>query len=121
MPKSAASPGYKTVAEVCDLLGRTQPCVLGYIKDGQLAGQKGADNRWYISDLSLDAFLQRRNLSSGARALTEVDKQSERLAALELRFAEELCAVNARLDKLTAGMKIMLAHLKKGGADTNQT
>jgi hypothetical protein len=114
MATPSSSPGYKTVLEACDMLGRTQPCVLGYIKDGQLAGQKGADNRWYISDLSLAAFLQRRNLTSGARALTEVDKQNERIAALETRFTEELCAVNARLDKLTAGMKIMLAHLKKG-------
>ena len=101
MANSSTSPGYKKILEAGALLGRSQPCVLGYIKSGQLAGEKGADGHWYISDLSIDAFLQRRNLTSGARALTEVDAQNERLDVLE-----------AKLEKLTAGMKIMLAHMK---------
>lgn len=108
MAKPSSSPGYKTTAETCDLLGRTQPCVLGYIRDGQLTGEKGADGRWYISELSINAFLQRRNLTSGARALTEVDAMEERVVQLE----SALDAVNARIDKLTAGMKVMLAHMK---------
>jgi hypothetical protein len=101
MAKPSSSPGYKTTAETCELLGRTQPCVLGYIRDGQLTGEKGADGHWYISELSINAFLQRRNLTSGARALTEVDNMAERLTALE-----------AKVEKLTAGMKVMLAHMK---------
>ena len=116
-----ASAGYSKIADVAALLKRSQPCVLGYIKSGRLSADKGNDGHWYISDTSVQAFIHQRDLATGARALTEVDKQNEKLATLELRFAEELCAVNARLDKLTAGMKIMLAHLKKGGADTNQT
>lgn len=112
MSKPSASPGYKTTAETCDLLGRTQPCVLSYINSGQLAGEKGADGRWYISELSINAFLQRRNLTSGARALTELDEMVERVVRLETAFDAANALVNARIDKLTAGMKVMLAHMK---------
>lgn len=108
MAKPASSPGYKTTAETCDLLGRTQPCVLSYVNSGQLAGEKGADGRWYISELSINAFLQRRNLTSGARALTELDEMAARMLAIEEAYA----ALEAKVEKLTAGMKIMLAHMK---------
>ena len=90
------------------MLGRTQPCVLSYINSGQLAGEKGADGRWYISELSINAFLQRRNLTSGARALTELDAMEEQIVRLEAALE----AVTARIEKLTAGMKVMLAHMK---------
>lgn len=113
MAKPASSPGYKTTAETCDLLGRTQPCVLSYINSGQLAGEKGADGRWYISELSINAFLQRRNLTSGARALTELDEMAARMLVLE----ETSAAIVAKVDKLTAGMKVMLTYMKSTKED----
>jgi hypothetical protein len=96
-----ASAGYSKLADVAATLKRSQPCVLGYIKSGRLAAEKGADGHWYISDTSVQAFIRQRDLATGARALEEVDAQNERLDALE-----------AKVEKLTAGMKVMLAHMK---------
>ncbi len=96
-----ASAGYSKLADVAAQLKRSQPCVLGYIKSGRLSADKGNDGHWYISDTSVQAFIRQRDLATGARALKEVDAQNERLDALE-----------AKVEKLTAGMKIMLAHMK---------
>ena len=96
------SAGYTKLFDAATRLKRSQPCVLGYIKSGKLSAEKGADGHWYINDLSLQAFIERRDLKEGARALTEVDALTERVAALE-----------ARIDKLTVGMKAMLAHMKQ--------
>lgn len=96
------SVGYSKLFDVATRLKRSQPCILGYIKSGKLSAEKGADGHWYISDASVQAFIDRRDLKEGARALTEVDNLSERLATLE-----------AKVEKLTAGMKAMLAHLKQ--------
>lgn len=97
-----ATAGYTKLFEVATRLKRSQPCVLGYIKKGKLSAEKGADGHWYISNASLDAFIAQRDLAEGARALTAVDNMAERLTALE-----------AKVEKLTAGMKVMLAHLRK--------
>jgi hypothetical protein len=96
-----ASPGYTKLFDVATQLKRSQPCVLGYIKSGKLAAEKGADGHWYISDTSLAKFIYQRDLALGAKALTEVDDMVDRVVALE-----------AKVEKLTAGMKVMLAHMK---------
>lgn len=96
-----ASAGYSKLADVAATLKRSQPCVLGYIKANRLVAEKGNDGHWYISDTSVQAFIRQRDLATGARALKEVDNMAERLTALE-----------AKVEKLTAGMKVMLAHLK---------
>jgi hypothetical protein len=108
-----ASPGYTKLFEVATRLKRSQPCVLGYIKKGKLAAEKGADGHWYISDTSLDAFIAQRDLAEGARALTAVDILAARVEALERR-TNNFLLLEERVEKLTAGMKVMLAHMKKG-------
>lgn len=107
-----ASAGYTKLFEVATRLKRSQPCVLGYIKKGKLSAEKGADGHWYISDASLDAFIAQRDLAEGARAMTAVDILAARIDRLEQ--SERLAALEAKVEKLTAGMKVMLAHLKKG-------
>ena len=57
-------------------------------------------------------LLAARNLTSGARALTEVDDMVERVVRLEAAFDAATNCVKARIEKLTAGMKVMLAHMK---------
>jgi hypothetical protein len=105
-----ASAGYTKLFEVATRLKRSQPCVLGYIKKGKLSAEKGADGHWYISNASLDAFIAQRDLAEGARALTAVDILAARIDRLE----QHNNRLELRLDKLTAGMKVMLAHMKKG-------
>ena len=106
-----ASTGYTKLFEVAARLKRSQPCVLGYIKKGKLAAEKGADGHWYISDASLDAFIAQRDLAEGSRAMTAVDLLAARVELLEHR-TNNLVLLEAKVEKLTAGMKIMLAHMK---------
>ena len=58
------SPGYTKLFDVATQLKRSQPCVLGYIKSGKLAAEKGADGHWYISDTSLAKFIYQRDLAT---------------------------------------------------------
>ena len=109
-----AAAGYTKLFEVATRLKRSQPCVLGYIKKGKLSAEKGVDGHWYISNASLDAFIAQRDLAEGARAMTAVDILAARIDRLEQHNNQ----LELRLDKLSAGMKVMLVHLKKGGATT---
>ena len=108
-----AAAGYTKLFEVATRLKRSQPCVLGYIKKGKLSAEKGVDGHWYISNASLDAFIAQRDLAEGTRAMTAVDILAARIDRLE-QHANNLTALEAKVEKLTAGMKVMLAHLKKG-------
>lgn len=103
-----ATAGYIKLFEVATRLKRSQPCVLGYIKKGKLSAEKGADGHWYISNASLDAFIAQRDLAEGARAMTAVDILAARVDRLE----QHNNRLELRIEKLTAGLKVMLAHMK---------
>lgn len=107
-----ATAGYTKLFDVATRLKRSQPCVLGYIKKGKLSAEKGVDGHWYISNASLDAFIAQRDLAEGTRAMTAVDILAARVERLE-QHANNLTALEAKVEKLTAGMKVMLAHLRK--------